>query len=196
MPAASINPRAPPRKRNRKRKRRNLSSSESSSDSDESESGSSEANGNTNHTKEKQKTKATVPVVDESSSSSSESESSSSESESGSAPVAPVTLSSGAATTQKSQPTRLESPPPPSTSLPSFLPQNNGSEQEKEKEALLKERFRKFWMASVADGFVDDLNEIRKESNLTTSRLSMLIDSLAAGADVYDANEMELVLDG
>jgi hypothetical protein len=29
-------------------------------------------------------------------------------------------------------------------------------------EQLMKERFRKFWMASIADGFRDDLEEIRK----------------------------------
>jgi len=40
-------------------------------------------------------------------------------------------------------------------------------------------------MASVADAFADDLNEIRKEPNLTSSRLALLVDSLASGADVY-----------
>ena len=83
----------------------------------------------------------------------------------------------------------------------------------------MKERFRKFWMASVADAFKDDLEEIRKvrimlisiymspdplqEPNLTTSRLALLIDSLAAGADAYSSsrgpngnatNEMEVIL--
>jgi ribosome assembly protein 3 len=95
------------------------------------------------------------------------------------------------------------------------------TEAGKGKEKALKEKFRKFWMASVADGFKDDLEEIRKvsriavvaavrkrsdveqEPNLSTSRLSLLIDSLASGADVFSAtsqpsasqvNEMELVL--
>jgi len=58
-------------------------------------------------------------------------------------------------------------------------------------------------MASVADGFADDLNEIRKEPNLTPSRLALLIDSLASGADVYATSsgpsgkkldEMEIIL--
>lgn len=58
-------------------------------------------------------------------------------------------------------------------------------------------------MASVADGFKDDLDQIRKEPGLTTSRLAMLIDSLASGADLYTssaatessgANEMQVVL--
>lgn len=31
-----------------------------------------------------------------------------------------------------------------------------------EKEQQLKDRFRKFWLAGVADAFADDLNEIRK----------------------------------
>jgi len=73
-------------------------------------------------------------------------------------------------------------------------------------EQILKDRFRKFWMASVADGFKDDLEEIRKEPNLGTSRLALLIDSLASGADVFSSssqpgdpqavNEMEVVLEG
>ncbi|GJJ07817.1 hypothetical protein Clacol_002022 [Clathrus columnatus] len=77
---------------------------------------------------------------------------------------------------------------PPSTSGPS----------EKEKE--LKEKFKKFWMSSIAGAFKDELEEIRKEPNLTTPRLSLLIDALASGADVYAStgepalNEMEIVL--
>lgn len=57
-------------------------------------------------------------------------------------------------------------------------------------------------MSSVADAFKDDLEEIRKETNLTTSRLSLLVDALASGADVFtsqakghDINEMEVVLE-
>jgi ribosome assembly protein 3 len=80
-------------------------------------------------------------------------------------------------------------------------------------------------MSSVADGFKEDLEEIRKvnrssyfdsfttcshakdivsqEPNLGTSRLALLIDSLASGADVFtsssvpgsEINEMQLVLD-
>ena len=50
------------------------------------------------------------------------------------------------------------------------------------------------------------MNVAYQESGMTTSRLAILIDSLAAGADVFapsshpgtseDVNEMELVLDG
>ena len=69
-------------------------------------------------------------------------------------------------------------------------------------------------MASVADAFKEDLEVIRKvrcsplmlqmgyrlcaeEPNMTTSRLAMLIDSLAAGGDVpaQDATEIEIVLE-
>jgi hypothetical protein len=56
------------------------------------------------------------------------------------------------------------SPSPPAT-LPSFLPSSetaNNDAESKEKE--LQDRFRQFWMTSVADGFKDDLEEIRKVS--------------------------------
>lgn len=56
-------------------------------------------------------------------------------------------------------------------------------------------------MSAIADGFKDDLEEIRKEPNLGPSRLALLIDSLAAGADVFSSstddttiNEMDVVL--
>lgn len=73
----------------------------------------------------------------------------------------------------------------------------------------MKDKFRKFWMASIADGFRDDLEEIRKvcfpcrpimifltlvqcqEPNLGPSRLSLLIDSLASGADVFSSSRSE-----
>lgn len=83
----------------------------------------------------------------------------------------------------------------------------------------MKDRFRKFWLATVADGFKDDLEEIRKvrsrlfslvlalsfepflqEPNLGSSRLALLIDSLASGADVFanqnenSTSEMDIVL--
>ncbi|KZV83283.1 hypothetical protein EXIGLDRAFT_565918, partial [Exidia glandulosa HHB12029] len=73
-------------------------------------------------------------------------------------------------------------------------------EDREKREQELKDKFRKFWMGSVAGAFADDLEQIRKEPNLTTSKLAILIDSLGAGADVFapkpgaDVNEMELVL--
>ncbi|KAJ7815965.1 hypothetical protein B0H14DRAFT_2845865 [Mycena olivaceomarginata] len=86
-------------------------------------------------------------------------------------------------------------PPPPSGALPTFIPP-----LQEDAEQLMKARFKKFWMASVADGFKDDLEEIRvKEPNLGSSRLGLLIDSLASGADVFsstaDINEMQVVLE-
>jgi len=75
-------------------------------------------------------------------------------------------------------------------------------------------------MSAIADGFKDDLEEIRKvcvemicllessnahssfqEPNLGPSRLALLIDSLAAGAEVFSSsnddttiNEMDVIL--
>jgi len=76
-------------------------------------------------------------------------------------------------------------------------------EEEAETEKILRDKFKKFWMASVADAFKDDLEDIRKEPNLNQSRLTLLIDSLASGAEVFtssrqdngDLNDMEVVLD-
>ena len=79
-------------------------------------------------------------------------------------------------------------------------------------------------MSSMADAFAGDLEQIRKasafcsgfgamcllviilqEPNLTQSRLGLLIDSLASGADVYtrtkddgtmDVDDARIVLDG
>lgn len=115
---------------------------------------------------------------------------------------------------------RYESPPPvKDVPPPTMLPTNN-----EQKEQALKDRFRKFWMSNIADAFADDLNTIRnvcyssilcycysttdslyfkKEPNLTQSRLTLLIDSLASGAEVYSSssgpdakrtNEMEVIL--
>jgi len=57
-------------------------------------------------------------------------------------------------------------------------------------------------MASVADAFGDDLEQIRKEPNMTKSRLALLIDSLASGGEGFSShagengelNEMDVVL--
>ncbi|KAN0088222.1 hypothetical protein V8E55_005279, partial [Tylopilus felleus] len=95
-------------------------------------------------------------------------------------------------------PAQRDSPSPqPNVDIPPFMLPNAP-----ESEKALKERFRKFWMASIAEGFKDDLEEIRKEPNLGPSRLALLIESLASGADVFSSNsvggcvnEMEVVLD-
>ncbi|KAG6328076.1 hypothetical protein ID866_11014 [Astraeus odoratus] len=53
-------------------------------------------------------------------------------------------------------------------------------------------------MASLAEGFKDDL----EEPNLGPSRLALLVESLASGADVFSSkstdgsvNEMEVVME-
>jgi len=60
-------------------------------------------------------------------------------------------------------------------------------------------------MTTIVDAFADDLDELRKEPNMNPSRLALLIDSLASGAEVFsssaqhgtnDVNEMEVVLEG
>jgi len=77
------------------------------------------------------------------------------------------------------------SPSPPDPTIPSLVTVNPTTDEEKQRDAQLREKFRKFWMASAADAFKDDLEKIQKEPNLSQSRLGLLIDSLAAGADLY-----------
>lgn len=57
-------------------------------------------------------------------------------------------------------------------------------------------------MATVADEFKSDLEEIRKEPGLTQSRLAMLIEGLASSASTFSSsskdggvNEMDLVVE-
>ncbi|RDB20233.1 hypothetical protein Hypma_012625 [Hypsizygus marmoreus] len=197
MPPPAARPVAP-RKRNRKRKRRAASSSESSSSSSESEP----------ETEVQEKTARPVPaqpvIQSEESSSESSSDSSSesgSELETTTAPVAPP-ANHVKSLPSKSRTRASPSPSPPPSTLPTFI--NPGQDEDKDaQEKVMKERFRKFWMASVADGFKDDLEQIRKEPNLGTARLSLLIDSLASGADVFasssdgkgNINEVEVILE-
>ncbi|CAE6458679.1 unnamed protein product [Rhizoctonia solani] len=197
----------PTRKRNRKRKRRAASSSSSSASSSSSSS----------EDESPQVTTIPVPtkiiVQQDSSDSESDSSSSSSASSESSSSVRSTSLQAAATTHALPKPKRRDShsPSPPPTALPSFLPPS-GTEGSHKREEELRARFRSFWMASVADGFRADLEELHKEPNLTESRLSLLIDSLASGADVFMSgpsgtsrgglesisgiNEMEVVLDG
>jgi hypothetical protein len=65
---------------------------------------------------------------------------------------------------------RSPSPSPPPAQLPTFLPETNKGENDTiAQEQLMKEKFRKFWMASIADGFRDDLEEIRKVFSMSFS---------------------------
>ncbi|EKM76090.1 hypothetical protein AGABI1DRAFT_131609 [Agaricus bisporus var. burnettii JB137-S8] len=188
-PAKATN--SAPRKRIRKRKRRAASSSSSSSSSDSS----------SDEDDSPPKIVRTVPKVVDENSGDSESESDSSDSTSSS--EAPshknATTTKSASPSKPTEIRRSPSPSPPPTNIPSFIPpRNDPSTEEKERE--MKEKFRKFWMTSVAEGFRDDLEELRKESNLGTGRLALLIDSLASGAEIFssskhgDDTEMDIVM--
>jgi DNA mismatch repair ATPase MutL len=159
-----------PRKRNRKRKRR-LASSSSSSDSDSS-SDEAEVSKKTPVKKATPiKPHATASPAEESSPSSSSSSPSSSDSEEGDdAPHAPVTHpapSSAIPQRSDSEPAktrerpRSPSPSPPPADAPPFLPPEGSSSRAQDEQAL-RNRFRQFWMASVADAFADDLEQIRQ----------------------------------
>jgi len=54
------------------------------------------------------------------------------------------------------------SPSPADDSLPISVPLNPTTEQEKAKDAQMKERFRKYWMKSMAEGFGDELQQLQK----------------------------------
>lgn len=61
-------------------------------------------------------------------------------------------------------------------------------EEEVEKKALEERqaRFRKLWMGKVVTAFGNDLEQLRKdEPGLTGSKLELLIESLAAGTEVF-----------
>ena len=156
MPPAATKP-PTQRKRNRKRKRRAASTSSSSSSSTEDE-------------PESQTTTKIVPDIhhpqsDDSSSSSSDSDSSelsSSSDKEGTIAEIPRGRQPQNVTPKKTPRQFSPSPPPPSAALPSFLPSENAADNAGSKEKDLKDRFRQFWMTSVADGFNDDLEEIRK----------------------------------
>ncbi len=163
MPAAK--PTAP-RRRNRKRKRRQASSS-SSSDSLDSSSDESEIPKKTPFKEVSViKPQATMssPSLSSSSSSSSGSEGSDDDND---APVAHPASSSAIPQHTDSEPAksrdrrRSPSPSPPPSDAPPFLPPK-GSSNRAEDEQALRNRFRQFWMASVADAFADDLERIRQ----------------------------------
>lgn len=156
-----------PRKRNRKRKRRAASSSSSS---ESSSSSSSEEDALPKPSKPlTPKNPVHEPPESSPSSSSSESDSDSS-SESSAQPSSILRTAQPTVASDQTQPIkatskrRSPSPPPPDATIPSFIPFTGSEENDAKKEQLLKDRFRKFWMTSVAEGFHDDLEEIRKVS--------------------------------
>jgi hypothetical protein len=138
-----------PRKRVRKRKRRAVSSSSSSS--------SSSSDSDTGAVPQKPKVLSPVrePVL-EASVSESSSDSDSDTSREAPAPPDAIVIDQPI----KDVPSKRisPSPSPPPRVIPSFIPPINGTE----KDIQLKDRFRKFWMESIADGFRDDLEEIHK----------------------------------
>ena len=111
------------------------------------------------------------PVIPEVSSSSSESSESGSESDSSSdeEPVHQgddVEMLDAPGSTRKSDKQERavysRSPSPSPAPIPSFLPTKTDGSADTEGEQQLKDRFRKFWMQSVADAFQDDLVQIHK----------------------------------
>ena len=159
-----------PRRRNRKRKRR-LESSSSSSDS--SDSSSDDISKKTPVKKAPPKKQATPSSAESSSSpslSSSSPSSSDSENEDNASHVGgpAIALISSAKSPRDdsgyhpplAQP-RSPSPTPPPADAPPFLPPEGSSNRAQDEQAL-RNRFRQFWMASVADAFGDDLEQIRQ----------------------------------
>ncbi|KAF9653941.1 hypothetical protein BDM02DRAFT_1142364 [Thelephora ganbajun] len=185
------------RKRNRRRKRRVASSSGSSSSSSEDSSSGSE---DEKPTTVKLKTHAPAkPVVSEGSSfssksSESESESNPSSDEESTHQGDDVEMLDDSVPTENPGKERKavysRSPSPIPAPVPSFLPTNPDGSVDTESEQQLKDRFRKFWMQSVADAFQDDLAQIHKEPGMNKSRLAVLVDSLASGADMFTSDSL------
>ncbi|CAG7848539.1 SubName: Full=Uncharacterized protein {ECO:0000313/EMBL:CCA66552.1} [Serendipita indica DSM 11827] len=59
------------------------------------------------------------------------------------------------------------------------------TEVEKERDTQFRERFRGFWMKSMAEGFGEELSQLQKEPDMTKPKLAMLIDALAGGTGIY-----------
>ena len=152
-----------PRKRNRKCKRRLASSSSSSSDS------LSDRVPNKTTIKKAPLKKQATPSSASSSSSPSPSTSSlsTSDSENDNPHVdagAPAFPPASSAKPQRSQPARAHrspSPPSPPTDVPPFLPPEGPINRAQDEQAP-RNQFKQFWMASVADAFGDDLDQIIK----------------------------------
>ena len=156
----------PTRKRHRKRKRRVVSDSSSSEEDPSSSSSSSSSDAST------PKKTVTIPVrqpkplqhvTDTDESDDEDEESSSDESQDESVPgEEDVHISVPSTRSERDPPAQRDSPSPqPNVDIPPFILPNAP-----ESEKALKERFRKFWMASIAEGFKDDLEEIRKVRDL------------------------------
>ncbi|KAF9069215.1 hypothetical protein BDP27DRAFT_1447810 [Rhodocollybia butyracea] len=185
----------PARKRpNRKRKRRAVSLSSSSSSDDSSSDSDSAVVKRTLPVSTKADNSREEPESDSDSSSDSSSSSSDEEESHPSALIDPIL---------PSEKQRSASPgpiPPSATRIPSFLPGKEAVDA-KEADQALREKFTKFWMNNIVEGFKDELETIRKDPAFTTSKLSMLVDSLASGAEVFtsshtrnEVNDMDIIM--
>jgi ribosome assembly protein 3 len=149
------------RNRTRKRKRRAAisSSSDSSSDSDPDVQLIPPTVLNPNH-----------PSSSSSSSDSEDSDSDSSSSFSASSPLKTLQPKASEVRRPKATSSTLRqlppSPSPPLAEVVTFLPSENAAVAAKNvvQEQAVKDKFRQLWMASVADGFKEDLEDIRKVS--------------------------------
>ncbi|CAH1758764.1 11229_t:CDS:2 [Entrophospora sp. SA101] len=56
------------------------------------------------------------------------------------------------------------------------------------------ENLRDYYMSQLTNGFGEDLDKIRKEQNLDSNRLEVLIDSLESGIKIFSDIERELIL--
>lgn len=150
----------PARKRNRKRKRRIVSDSSSSEEDSSSSSSTSDASTPNKPVTVRQLEKPTAPGGTDTDDSGDDVSSSSDESQDDSdLGVEGVGLPLPSSKSGRAEPPlQRDSPSPqPAVDIPPFIPPNTP-----ESEQALKEKFRKFWMASIAEGFKDDLEEIRK----------------------------------
>ncbi|CAG8435158.1 980_t:CDS:2 [Scutellospora calospora] len=55
-------------------------------------------------------------------------------------------------------------------------------------------QFRDYYMSQITKAFGEDLDKIRKEQNLDSNRLEILIDSLESGINIFSDVEKELAL--
>jgi ribosome assembly protein 3 len=163
-----------PRRRNRKRKRRQASSS-SSSESLDSSSDESEVPKKTLVNKAPLiKQQVTESSLSPSSSPSSSSDSEKSDDDDDDVPVTHPESSSAIPHGSDLEPAKARdwhqspSPSPPPADAPPFLPPEGSSNRAQDEQAL-RNRFRQFWMASLADAFADDLEQIRQVRVVSTA---------------------------
>lgn len=145
------------RKRNRKRKRRVVSDS-SSSEEDTSSSSSSASTPKKTVTIPVRQPKTSVNTdtdedEDEASSSSDESQN---DSDPGEEDI-DISVPTSRPAHPEPPPQRDSPSPQPNVDIPPFVPPNSP-----QSEQAIRDKFRKFWMASIAESFKDDLEEIRK----------------------------------